>query len=137
MRIRPLHDHVVLEVLEAELRVSPGGIALPASDKVGKRARVVEPGPGRLPWRSAGRSHTDAPTPEQAIDSWARARVRCGVEPGDVVIYQDHRVRWHTGRGEWPEVGDLALVPADALLMVCDSEAEAERVEVLRLGVVS
>ena len=137
--IRPLHDNVLVEVLEDDERVSPGGIVYSrAYEKVGKRARVLAVGPGRLPWRSRSGVQWSslAPKPEDDVRQWSAARQRIDMEPGDVVIYQDHRLRWHSGAGDWPETGDRAIIPADAVLMVASSVEEAKRAEVIKLGVI-
>lgn len=130
--IRPLHDLVLVRVIEDEARVSPGGIVYsPGSAKATKRAVVVRTGTGRLPYRAGGRWHTRPPQADQAITGWARHRVLPEVGEGDLVLYEDHSTRWHDGDGEWPETGDRALVPEHAIVMVIEA---GDRVELDRIG---
>lgn len=96
----PRGDSILLEVLDSEvqlevLRDHLGAAALTyvasTADRVYKRARVVAVGPGRRHQR------TDALLPML-------------VQPGDLVIYRDWLVQWHSGQDAWPGPGDYALV---------------------------
>lgn len=137
-QVTPMHDLVLLEVLEDDTRTSSGGIVYAQQyDKTCKRARVLKVGPGRTLWKDAGGHwHSSVPTPEHLIDTWsATKRVRMDVEPGDYVLYQDHRTRWHSGGQEWPQPGDEALVPMEAMMFKGTSLADLDGLEVGVLGV--
>ncbi len=67
MKIHPLDDRVVIEILEAE-EVTAGGIVLPDTAKEKQqRGKVVSVGPGRL------------------LESGVRAK--CCVAAGDIVVF--------------------------------------------------
>lgn len=147
----PCNDLVLVEVLESEVTYttpegetidgaiaiasSPesvissleGGIVASLSDKLYKRARVLQAGPGK-PHPKTGR------------------RVPLFVEPGDLVVYAEapdrsetpnelHRgqrwmtqggLQWHSGDGIWPGPGDLALITAGCIVVTLDADDRIE-----------
>lgn len=124
MEVRPLHDYVVVEVLEGEERVSAGGIIYShGCEKTHKKARVLRCGPGK--------------TTTTARPGLFRARrKKVTVEPGQHVIIEDWRVKWHSGVGQWPGPGDRALLPADACALLLDGESVDSVIDVTKVGVV-
>lgn len=112
---KPMNDCVLLEVLESEVAYKPVDLSrgkehamvervdliVSTGDKMYKRARVVDVGPGKRHER------TDALLP-------------MFVEVGDLVEYEDWRVKWHTGHGVWPGPGDHALVKQEAIVAVIE-----------------
>lgn len=119
MRVRPKNDLVLLEVLDSEVQyqpvdvkaakeagsvvVRPVELVAHVGDRMHKRARVLEVGPGKR------HPKTDALLP-------------MFVEAGDLVVYEDWMVQWHNGIGTWPGPGDHALVRADNIHSVVEDE---------------
>lgn len=96
----PQNDSILLEVLDSEVQLevlrdhlgaAMATFVASTEDRVYKRARVVAVGPGRR------HPKTDRRMPMM-------------VAPGDLVIYRDWLVRWHSGDSIWPGPGDLAMV---------------------------
>ena len=112
MTPKPQNDCVLLRVLESETlykpidprsatELHPIELVVSTEDKLYKRAEVVAVGPGKRHPR------TDALLP-------------MSVEVGQLVIYQDWSVQWHSGIGVWPGPGDLALVREAAIVCVVE-----------------
>jgi co-chaperonin GroES (HSP10) len=118
MTPRPTNDLVLLRVLESEVQYKPVDprnarelhpieLIVSTADKLYKRAEVVAVGPGRRHPR------TDAVLP-------------MSIAVGEQVVYEDWRVKWHSGTGVWPGPGDLALVREHAIVAVVEAQCWLE-----------